>query len=80
MIAADQRRAGEIEAKVLADAGLTAESFRRPGGLKVKGVRRPLRVPLGEADITEDGPDLVVTFTLPPGSYATVVMAEVMKT
>lgn len=72
-------RPGEVEAKVLADAGLTRESFRRPGGLKVKGVRRPLRVPLGEADLTEDGPDLIVTFTLPPGSYATVVMAEVMK-
>ncbi len=73
-------RPGEVEAKVLAEAGLTRESFRRPGGLKAKGVRRPLRVPLGEADVTEDGPDLVLTFALPPGSYATVVMAEVMKT
>ncbi|GAG37529.1 unnamed protein product, partial [marine sediment metagenome] len=76
---APEGRPGEVEAKVLGEAGLTPESFRRPGGLKVKGARRPLRVPLGEAGVTEDGPDLILIFTLPPGSYATVVTAEVMK-
>jgi tRNA pseudouridine13 synthase len=73
-------RPGEIEAAVLAEAGLEPSSFRRPGGLRVKGARRPLRVPLGHPDVTADADDLIVTFALPPGSYATVVMGEVMKT
>ena len=77
---APEGRPGETEAAVMAEAGIEPSSFRRPGGLKVKGARRPLRVPLGQPDVTADGEDLIVTFALPPGSYATVVMGEVMKT
>ncbi len=73
-------RPGEIELEVLERAGLTLKSFRAARGLKSKGARRPLRVPLGgpEAEACEGG-DIRVAFSLPPGSYATVVMDEVMK-
>jgi tRNA pseudouridine13 synthase len=46
----------------------------------MEGERRPLRVPLGGVDVTADGGDLVLAFSLPKGSYATSVLREVMKT
>jgi len=72
-------RPGEVEQGVLAEAGLTLQSFKAPAGLKSKGARRPLRVPLGGHSVTEADGDLWLTFALPPGSYATVVLDEVMK-
>ena len=74
---------GRLEADVLADAGLDRTLFRRPGGIKLDGARRPLRVPLGEpalADGRDDhGPYLRASFTLPPGAYATCVTREICK-
>ncbi|MHC5055280.1 MAG: tRNA pseudouridine(13) synthase TruD [Planctomycetota bacterium] len=78
-MAAPTGRPGEVERAVRERAGLTPESFRAPGGLKSKGARRPLRVPLGEARAEECADGIVVEFSLPPGSYATVAMDEVMK-
>jgi tRNA pseudouridine13 synthase len=73
-------RPGDVESAALARAGLTLKSFRAARGLKSKGARRPLRVPLGEPEVEAcAGDDIVVTFSLPAGSYATVVMEEVMK-
>jgi tRNA pseudouridine13 synthase len=71
--------AGELEGRVIASRGLTLESFRMPGGLKAKGERRPLRVRLSDARVEQDGPDLVVSFMLQRGSYATTVLDEIMK-
>ena len=55
---------------------------RRPD-TPLQGARRPLRVPLGEPALTEGGdehgPYLQMTFTLPPGSYATCVTREIDK-
>jgi tRNA pseudouridine13 synthase len=72
-------RIGDMEGAVLASHGLTRESFRAPAGMKSKGERRPLRVPLAEPAVAADGSDLVVEFALPPGSYATTVLDEIMK-
>ncbi|MHC4250480.1 MAG: tRNA pseudouridine(13) synthase TruD [Planctomycetota bacterium] len=72
-------RPGEVERAVLEGAGLAPESFRAPGGLRSKGARRPLRVPLGEARAEGYADGIVVEFSLPPGSYATVAMDEIMK-
>jgi tRNA(Glu) U13 pseudouridine synthase TruD len=48
--------------------------------VRVRGARRPLRVPLTDASLeVEDATTVVVRFTLPPGSFATVVLAELMK-
>lgn len=69
----------ELEEGLLQGEGLTLESFNLPGGLKMEGERRPLRAPLGEPCVTEDGEGLVVEFSLPKGSYATSVLREVMK-
>jgi tRNA pseudouridine13 synthase len=68
---------GMRERAALAEAGLSLEEFRLPG-IKMRGARRPYRVPIQDVQVTwEDG--LVLQFGLPPGSYATEVVREVMK-
>jgi tRNA pseudouridine13 synthase len=70
---------GLLEQRLLDKEDLTLEAFRLPGGLAMEGERRPLRVPVhGVESITADG-DLWLSFSLPKGSFATTVLAEVMK-
>jgi tRNA pseudouridine13 synthase len=74
---------GRIEHEVLDAGGIDLESTRKIGRLKLKGSRRALRFLPAEADIaagTDDrGEYLQVTFTAPSGSYATVLLREIMK-
>jgi len=68
---------GETERALLTESGLSLSDFRIPG-IKFKGARRPYRIPLNEVQVDwDDG--LVLAFRLPPGSYATEVLREVMK-
>jgi tRNA pseudouridine13 synthase len=69
---------GKVERQLLAEEGLELEDFRLRG-LKLKGARRPLRFPLGDVSAEMDDQGLVVSFVLPPGCYATVVLREIMK-
>src|SRR3954469_12350299 len=73
----------KIEEAVLAEAHLTPADFRKRGGEKVKGARRPLRVKPEDVDIQggvdDHGPFITVGFTLPAGSFATVLMRELTK-
>jgi tRNA pseudouridine13 synthase len=68
---------GQREREVLAQAGLSPADFRLPG-LKFKGARRPYRIPLSEVELDWDE-GLKIGFRLPPGSYATEVLREMMK-
>ncbi|MGH7162465.1 MAG: tRNA pseudouridine(13) synthase TruD, partial [Planctomycetota bacterium] len=71
---------GGMEREVLAEFGLSAGDFEVGGGLRVAGMRRALRIPLKEVSIEEEGgSDYRVEFLLPPGAFATVVMAELMQ-
>jgi tRNA pseudouridine13 synthase len=71
---------GRVEHELLASTGLTPEEFHTDQGIKVKGLRRPLRVPLRDVSIEPvDATSYRVRFTLPSGSFATVVMAELIK-
>lgn len=74
-----QQLAGALEAELLAAEGLGFEDLRLGGGLSLEGERRPLRVPLQEAAVEADGEDLLLSFVLPKGSYATCVLAEIIK-
>jgi tRNA pseudouridine13 synthase len=68
---------GKREQTVLAGARLTGQDFNIPG-LKVRGGRRPYRIPVKAVTVRwEEG--LLVSFELEPGAYATTVMAEIMK-
>jgi tRNA pseudouridine13 synthase len=76
-----QRPEGEIDAAeqaVLAAEGLGLDSFRRLGSI-AEGTRRPFTVPVSEARWSVAGPTVELSFTLPAGSYATVLLDEVMK-
>jgi tRNA pseudouridine13 synthase len=73
----------KIEESVLAEAHLKPEDFRKEGGEKVKGARRPLRVKPEDVDlqggVDEHGGFITVAFTLPAGSFATVLLREITK-
>lgn len=75
---------GDAERRVLADIGLTLQSFDLKGGLAQKGARRALRYKIEDASLEyttgDDGATCTVRFTLPSGCYATNLLAELMKT
>jgi tRNA pseudouridine13 synthase len=74
---------GKPEDEALVKSQLTPEDFRRTNVLKVKGARRPLRVKPGEVSLAggvdEHGPHVTVAFTLPAGSFATMLLREITK-
>ena len=68
----------ERERAVLTECGIDIDSVSPPPGVRLRGARRPLRVLPEEVRIEREGPDLVVQFMLPPGSYASVFLQEVL--
>jgi tRNA pseudouridine13 synthase len=73
-----QAAAGLLESRVLARAGLTLEAFQP---VRAKGLRRPLRYNPESATCRRDEQEhLVVEFFAPKGAFATVFLAELMKT
>lgn len=68
-----------MEEAVLQAEGLTPADFDLPGGLRLEGERRPLRIQLGAPDMQPDGEDMLLEFSLPKGAYATSVLREIMK-
>ena len=67
--------AGVLEEEVLAHFGLRWLDFT-----KRRGSRRLTRVGLGEVGLTPNKGGYTLSFTLPKGSFATIVLREVMKT
>lgn len=72
-----------IEQSVFKANGLTPGHFKQEGREQAKGTRRPLRVRPEAVDLAggvdEHGAHVTVAFTLPAGSFATVLLREVMK-
>ena len=69
----------EQENELLRQHGLTLDVFRNVGKIGV-GTRRPYAAQMKQARVVPVGRGAIeVCFALPPGSYATVVMREVMK-
>jgi len=67
--------------QTLLDAeGIGPETFKVLGKL-AEGTRRPLLVPVEQADVRagDTSDSLLLSFVLPPGAYATVLLAEVTK-
>jgi len=82
---------GRIEEEVLAGSEMRREnedaSGMRPtqeGGIRLDGARRPLRIPLDDAEVDEGTDDsgtfVRLEFSLPPGAYATCLTRETCKT
>ena len=53
------------------------DDFVPPRGIALKGARRTLRVRPGEVAIEAERTALRLKFTLPTGSYATVLLEDV---
>jgi tRNA pseudouridine13 synthase len=70
-------RPGQRERDLLKESGLSLDEFRLPE-IKLKGARRPYRIPLTDVQVGWDE-GLMLSFRLPPGGYATEVLREVMK-
>jgi tRNA pseudouridine13 synthase len=66
--------AASLEREILRCQGLTPDIFR-----KQPGSRRALRIPLREISLREEPDGLRLEFFLPKGSYATVLLDEIMK-
>lgn len=76
-----RRPTGEVddaESAVLAAEGIARELFEK-GGNETAGARRLLRVQLGLEEALAEADTLRLRFTLPAGSYATVVLRELIK-
>jgi tRNA pseudouridine13 synthase len=76
-----QRPGGEVDAAeqaLLTAEGLTLDSFRLLRSI-AEGTRRPYSVPVSDARWSIDGSTVELSFTLPAGSYATVLLDEVIK-
>ncbi|WP_049923033.1 tRNA pseudouridine(13) synthase TruD [Halopiger djelfimassiliensis] len=67
---------GDIERAVLDDLGLTPADFDLPGEFHSTGTRRAILV---RTTLTRETEPLSLSFTLPKGSYATVVLREYLK-
>ena len=68
--------AAALEALLLSKLGLKPADFRR---IKASGTRRHLRYRAEELSWQMEGEALVVSFTAPKGSYATMLLRELMK-
>jgi tRNA pseudouridine13 synthase len=68
--------ARELEQAAYSQFGVPWGPLPRLEGHLLPGGRRPLRTPVGEATATFAGDALELRFTLPPGSYATVLVEE----
>ncbi len=71
---------GDVERAVIAELGSTPELLSKAGAeCGFRGERRALRVRLNDLAWSLDGSVLTLSFWLPPGSYATSVLREVVK-
>lgn len=67
--------AGRMEAAVLAGADLTLDAFKVFGSL-AEGTRRPLRVRPDDLRLDAHPDGILLAFSLPKGSYASVLLRE----
>jgi len=71
---------GRLEEAVIAEAGTTKEALVAAAkACGFRGERRAFRVPLTELEWSLSDDVLTLSFSLPPGAYATSVLRELMK-
>ena len=73
--AADRRA---LEERVLSESGLSFEQLSKWKRI-APGARRFIRVPLEDLDLERETRGVVLSFTLPAGSYATILLREIVK-
>jgi len=73
--------AGDVAAReraVLAEWGVDLERLRPPPGIRLRGARRALRVRPEDAALSRSGDRMRLCFALPSGSYATVLVEDLL--
>ncbi len=72
----------ESEREVMERLGITKDSFKIAGmpELSMRGSRRPLFVPVKDFSAANASSSIRISFSLPTGAYATIVLNELMKT
>ena len=70
--------AARREIDLLESAGLSGDAFQRFPKL-TPGTRRSFRVSLTDLEVSRDPQGVLISVTLPPGSYATVLAREFIK-
>lgn len=69
-----------LETSLLADEGVHLKDFRKVVGIRLPGTRRPLRMPMQLHKVSAvDSNGVRLSFTLPAGGYATVVLEELLS-
>ncbi|MDE0465772.1 MAG: tRNA pseudouridine(13) synthase TruD [Candidatus Poribacteria bacterium] len=69
-----------LETSLLADEGVHLKDFRKVVGIRLPGTRRPLRMPMQLHEVSAvHGKGVRLSFTLPAGGYATVVLEELLS-
>ena len=69
-----------METSLLADEGIRLEKIRKVMGIRLPGTRRPLRMPMTYHEVSAvDNASIHLSFTLPAGGYATVVLEEMLS-
>jgi tRNA pseudouridine13 synthase len=71
--------AGLREQRVLERFEVLPEKLSVPRGIRLRGARRALRVRPGAATAERRDDGLLLRFSLPPGSYATVLIEEMLE-
>lgn len=66
----------EMERELLSAEEVKPEAFRKVAGVRLLGTRRPLRVQMDLHQVKAVDNGVHLSFTLPAGSYATVVLEE----
>jgi tRNA(Glu) U13 pseudouridine synthase TruD len=69
----------DLEREVLAACAVPVSGWRAPRGVRLRGGRRPLRVRPEQASVEALPEGLLLACTLPPGSYATVLLACLLR-
>lgn len=69
----------DMEMQLLAEEGVNFEAFRKVAGIRLPGTRRSLRMSMEIHQIVPIDNALLLSFTLPAGGYATVVLDELLK-
>ncbi len=67
------------ERRLLERFEVLPEDLSVPRGIRLRGARRALRVRPGAANAERYGDGLLLRFSLPPGSYATVLIEEMLE-
>ena len=78
-----EQPAGAVRAReeaVMRDFGLDPDAIRPPRGVRLRGGRRPLRVPVGDLSLAHERDEsrLRIHVELPAGSFATVLLEELL--